>query len=184
MPRETSALRTFARSLSALSRRRPLHPAETDFLRREFGESLEPELIRLTGGGQPLGRGAWQPLGTLIQMHDDCFEGGDPTQPLREAAYPVFAHEALHVWQRRHHQHRVHVSVDGLWLGITQGRRAYAYDTSLDDADALLAHFLAGNIEQQGQIWQDFVHSNVRDPAARPAKFSGVAGYVRGSRAR
>jgi hypothetical protein len=168
----------FSHSLRALPHRRTLHQGEVEFLGREFGTSLDLTPMRLAGGGQPLGRGAWQPVGALIQMHDTCFEDNDPQQPLRTTAYPVFAHEALHVWQRRHRHHRVNVSIDGLWLGITQGRRAYAYDASLLDPQALLAHFLACNIEQQGQIFQDYVHSNILDPDDRAPQFAAIARYV------
>lgn len=162
-----------------MPRRRKLFASELDFLARELGQSLDPQTITLAGGGHPFGRHAWQPIGSFIQMHDSCFEGGDPARPLRVDAYPVFAHEALHIWQRKHHHCRVNVSVDGLWLGVTQGRRAYRYDASIEDPEAMLACFLKGNIEQQGQIWQDYVQSDIEDHARRAPKFLLIAHYVK-----
>ena len=168
-----------ARSLSALRRLRPLAEQERAFLQAEFGASLNLDRLRLAGGGQPLGRIAWQPTSALIQLADSCFEQADPERPLRQAAYPILAHEALHVWQRVHRQCTVNVSVDGLWLGVMLGRRAYDYDRGLRDPELVLREFLAGNIERQGQMFEDFVRADVRDPSRRDPKFEYVAGHVR-----
>jgi hypothetical protein len=169
-----------ARSLRALLRPRGLLSEERRFLEREFGGSLDLDALRISGGGQPLGRLAWQPMAARIQLADICFEAGDPERPVRHDALPILAHEALHVWQRVHRVCAVHVSVDGLWLGLTRGARAYLYDKTLEQPDALLAAFLAGNIEQQGQIFEDYVRSNVSVLQARERKFAAVAEYVRG----
>jgi hypothetical protein len=166
-------------SVRALVRPRALLPPERLFLAREFAASLDLDALRLAGGGHPFGRLGWQPLAALIQLADDCFEADDPSQPVRASVYPVLAHEALHVWQRVHRQCRVNVSVDGLWLGVMHGRDAYAYDRQLDQPAALLREFLAGNIERQGQIFEDYVRSNVHDPASRDGRFLDVACYVR-----
>jgi hypothetical protein len=173
-------MRTLARSLRGLIRPRALLDSERDFLEREFGHSLELERLRIAGGGQPLGRLAWQPAAALIQMADVCFEHDDPEQAVRPAAYPIFAHEALHVWQRVHKQCAVHVSVDGVWLGLVRGRSAYAYDARLEDPELVLQEFLSGNIERQGQIFEDYVRSNVEVIHARDPRFLAVADYVRG----
>jgi hypothetical protein len=45
-----------------------------------------------------------------------------------------------------------------------------------------LQEFLRGNIEQQGQMFEDYVRSNVTDPKARDARFEQVAQYVREKR--
>jgi hypothetical protein len=174
-----SALQLPISSLRGLRRRRELLEPEREFLRREFADSLDLTTLRIAGGGQPIGRIAWQPMAALIQFADVCFEARDPSRPLRDVAYPVLAHEALHVWQRVHGHYALHVSVDGLWLGLSRGRAAYVYDTSLRDPAAVLSAFLAGNIEQQGQIFEDYVRSNVFQVEARDARFSHVAHYVR-----
>jgi len=171
-------------SLRAFFKARPLHDVEHAFLAREFGESLDLDSLRIAGGGHPFGRLGWQPLAARIQLSDACFESSDPTEPVRKERWPVLAHEALHVWQRVHRHHRVGVSVDGLFLGVARGRAAYVYDRELTDPALLLQEFLRGNIEQQGQIFEDYVRSNVTAPEARDARFEQVAQYVREQRVR
>lgn len=179
MAARPSLLTQLGNSLSALGYWRPLLPREHEFLAHEFGDSLELSRIRIAGGGHPLGRIAWQPAAALIQLGDGCFEAGDPERAIAPRHLPILAHEALHVWQRVHKHSRLGVSVDGLLLGAFQGRDAYIYDTSLSDPAELLTEFLHGNIEQQGQIFEDYVRSNVSNPRARDVKFQHVAHYVR-----
>jgi hypothetical protein len=66
-----------------------------------------------------------------------------------------------------------------LWLGIAHGVSAYRYDTRLADPAELLREFLAGNIERQGQMFEDYVRSNVHVLRARDPKFAAIAQYVR-----
>jgi hypothetical protein len=179
MASRTSLLHHLGSSLAALGTWRPLLPREREFLAAEFGDSLDLSRIRIAGGGHPLGRIAWQPAAALIQLGDGCFEAGDPERPIATQHLPILAHEALHVWQRVHKHSRFGVSIDGLLLGALRGRDAYIYDTSLSDPTALLTEFLHGNIEQQGQIFEDYVRSNVSVPRARASKFQCVAEYVR-----
>jgi hypothetical protein len=167
------------RSVRAFFRPRPLLEVERGFLAQEFGDSLDLSRLALAGGGHPLGRIGWQPLSARIQLADVCFENDDPTQAVRERLWPVLAHEALHVWQRVHRHHRLGVSVDGLLLGVLRGREAYAYDSQLADPEAVLGCFISGNIEQQGQMFEDYVRSNVRSSRGRDPKFAQVARYVR-----
>jgi len=171
------------RSVRDFFRPRPLLDVERRFLADEFGDSLELSALSLAGGGHPLGRIGWQPLGARIQLADACFEAADPARSVRESLWPVLAHEALHVWQRVHRHHRLGVSVDGVLLGALKGRAAYEYDRQLVDPAAVLECFLAGNIEQQGQIFEDYVRSNVRSAAGRDPRFAHVARYVRERRA-
>ena len=165
-------------SLRQLRHRRPLWESEAAFLAHEFGDSLALSQLRIAGGGHPLGRLAWQPRAHWIQMHDSLFEAEDPARPVRSEYWPILAHEALHVWQRVHRHHRVGVSVDGLWLGVVAGRAAYRYSVTSDPSEVLRA-FLDGNIEQQGQMFEDYVRSNVLTKEARDAKFEHVARYIR-----
>ena len=167
------------RSLRGFFRARPLLDVECAFLEGEFGQSLDLARLRIAGGGHPFGRVGWQPVAARIQLSDQCFEGADPTRPVLRERWPVLAHEALHVWQRVHRHHRLGVSVDGLLLGVARGRAAYLYDRELTDPALLLQVFLRGNIEQQGQIFEDYVRSNVTDPMDRDARFAHVARYVR-----
>jgi hypothetical protein len=167
-------------SVRGLVNARPLLPGERAFLEGEFGHSLDLDRLRIAAGGHPLGRLAWQPVAAIIQLADACFESIHPSGEVRTAAYPVLAHEALHVWQRVHRHCAVHVSLDGLWLGMTRGANAYRYNRQLSEPAALLHEFLAGNVEQQGQIFEDYVSSNIHTQAARDPRFIEVARYVRG----
>jgi hypothetical protein len=171
------------RSVRAFFRARSLLAVERDFLAHEFGDSLDLDSLRIAGGGHPLGRIGWQPAAARIQLSDACFEAANPANPVRVALWPVLAHEALHVWQRVHRHHRLGVSVDGLWLGVARGREAYVYDRTLTDPAQVLQAFLAGNIEQQGQMFEDYVRSNVERPEGRDPRFTEVAHYVRARRA-
>jgi hypothetical protein len=171
--------RRVAASLRGLRGLRPLCDAEREFVRREFADSVRVDALRIAGGGHPTGRCAWQPIGALIQMDDACFERSDPGNPLCPTAYPTLAHEVLHVWQRRHRHCVVNVSVDGLWLGIMRGAAAYAYDRTSVDPQRMLAQFLAANIEEQGQMYEDYVRSNVADPDSRDARYALIAAYVK-----
>lgn len=166
-------------SLRQLLRMRPLLEPERAFLAAEFGESLDLTRLRVTGGGHPFGRFAWQPGAGWMQFADRAFDQNDPGHPLRTQFWPVLAHEALHVWQRVHRHHRFGVSVDGLLLGVVRGRAAYRYDASSSDPEDVLRTFQRGNIEQQGQIFEDYVRSNVHVKQARDARFEHVARYVR-----
>jgi hypothetical protein len=168
-----------AASLRGLRRLRPLCDAEREFVRREFADSVRVDALRIAGGGHPTGRCAWQPIGALIQMDDACFERSDPGNALRLAAYPTLAHEVLHVWQRQHRHCVVNVSVDGIWLGITRGGAAYAYDRTAVDPQGMLAQFLAANIEGQGQMYEDYIRSNVADPDSRDPRYALIAAYVK-----
>lgn len=175
-----SALARLKCSVAALLRPRPLLDNERAFLEREFGESLDLSRLRVFGGGHPIGRIAWQPGAAWIQMDDQCFEQRDPARAVRIELFPVLAHEALHVWQRVHkHSSAFGVSMEGVWLGVARGAAAYAYDTNVVEPAGLLSLFLRSNIEQQAQIFEDYVRSNVTDPSARSAKFADVARYVR-----
>jgi len=171
--------RRVAACLRGLRGLRPLCDAERAFVRREFGDSVRVDILRIAGGGHPTGRCAWQPLGALIQMDDACFERSEPENPLRITAYPTLAHEVLHVWQRRHRHCVVNVSLDGLWLGIARGVAAYGYDRTVVDPERMLAQFLAANIEGQGQMYEDYVRSNVAAPDARDARYELIAAYVK-----
>ena len=120
-------------------------------------------------------------MAALIQLADCCFEAGDPARAIRHEALPIFAHEALHVWQRVHRHCAVHVAgvERACGSGAAHYVRAYRYDTRLADPAELLREFLAGNIERQGQMFEDYVRSNVHVLRDRDPKFAAIAQYVR-----
>lgn len=151
--------------------------AERRFLYRYFGGALAADRINI---GSSLGRRSWSPLGGRISLTRDLFCEPTARSAVRlddPRAASIFAHEALHVWQRQHGR-RVTWEGAGLQAGYALGLfDPYAYDTSLADPAALLSAFRLGNIEQQGRIFQDFVYDDLsgRDIA----RFLGVVDWVR-----
>jgi hypothetical protein len=152
---------------------------ERAFLAHFFHGALDVDPIWI---GSSLGKRSWSPLGGRISLTNDLFRERDPRAEVQlddARAASIFAHEALHVWQR---QHGRAVTREGAWLqaGYTLGWfDPYAYDTRVQDPADLLALFALGNIERQGRIMQDFVFAacSGRDTA----RFVKVAAWVRGA---
>ena len=159
---------------------RRLLPNELAFLDRYFGQALDCEPIRL--GATP-GRRSWSPWGARIGLSRRHFVDRSSRCEVALAdpvSAAVFAHEALHVWQR---QHGRAVTRQGAYLQtlyILRLHDPYAYDASVRDARSLEALFACGSIEQQGRIFQDYVFADLtgRDTG----KFDRVARWVREAR--
>ena len=155
---------------------RRLTEFERSFLAEYFADSLDLEPIRVAAS---LGKRSWSPYGPRISLVRHHFQDhraaneialGDP----RTAS--VFAHEALHVWQRQGGR-RVTWEAIPLQANYILGRRdPYEYVSSEDPA-VVLAQFTAGNVEQQGKIFEDYVRCerSGRDTRA----FDAVAQFVR-----
>ncbi|MDB4974660.1 MAG: hypothetical protein JWN48_3001 [Myxococcaceae bacterium] len=158
---------------------RRVSEAERAFLLHYFHNSLAIERISL---GTSLGRRSWSPLGARISLTRDLFQERDPLADVRledPGAASVFAHEALHVWQRQHGRAVTRQGARlqaGYALGLFD---PYAYDTSVREPDALLALFLFGNIEQQGRMMQDYVAADLRGEDT--TRFGKLAQWVRNS---
>jgi len=158
---------------------RRLNARERAFLQRYFVGSLALDRIAL---GTSLGARSWSPYGGRISLTVDLFREPDARSDVRlddPYAASVFAHEALHVWQR---QHGRAVTRQGarLQVGYALGLfDPYAYDLTLRDPRALLAAFVLGNIEQQGRIVQDYVAADMRGQDT--TRFSHVARWIRGA---
>ena len=91
-------------------------------------------------------------------------------------AASVFAHEAIHVWQR---QRGRAVTRPGAWLQTLLHARHPRIPTltwGAPDARCLLAEFVLGNIEQQGRIFQDYVFAERTGQATE--RFSRIASWV------
>ena len=133
--------------------------AERHFLADYFGDALDTDGIRI---GTSLGRRSWSPYGGRISLTRDLFSDHHARSVVRlddARAASIFAHEALHVWQRQRGR-RVTWEGAGLQAGYTLRLfDPYAYDTTIADPEALLSVFVLGNIEQQGRIFQDYVHA-------------------------
>jgi hypothetical protein len=146
---------------------------ERAFLREFFAGSLDIERIWI---GSSLGKRSWSPLAGRISLTRDLFAGTEVALEDPRAA-SIFAHEALHVWQR---QHGRAVTREGAWLqaGYTLGMfDPYAYDTRVVDPGDLLAMFVLGNIERQGRMMQDYVFSACS--GGDTTRFAKIAAWVR-----
>jgi hypothetical protein len=145
---------------------------EREFLREYFAGSLDVDRIWI---GSSLGKRSWSPFGARISLTRDLFAGAEVALNEPRAA-SIFAHEALHVWQR---QHGRAVTREGAWLqaGYALGRDPYAYDTRVVDAGDLLAMFVLGNIERQGRMMQDYVFAACS--GGDTARYAKIASWVR-----
>lgn len=154
---------------------RRLNGEERAFLAHYFGQALDLEPIRL---GTSMGARSWSPYGCRISLVRSLYRQRDPEAGVdlddaRTAS--VFAHEAIHVWQR---QRGRAVTRPGAWLQTryTLGLHdPYAY-VARADARCLLAEFVLGNIEQQGRIFQDYVFAERMGQATD--RFSRIASWV------
>ncbi|MET0343594.1 MAG: hypothetical protein ABW252_21460, partial [Polyangiales bacterium] len=74
---------------------------ERAFLRHYFGDALGIDRIHV---GSSLGRRSWSPYGGRISLVRELFHERDPRAEVRldvPSIAAVFAHEAVHVWQRQ-----------------------------------------------------------------------------------
>lgn len=162
---------------------RSLTEAERAFVHRFFAHSLDALLPRMRLHPRRLGdtRRALSMNGGRIYMPRACFVNDDPAQSLK-LSHPfvagVFAHELLHQWQRLQ---GLAVTRQAAWLHVKAAclrRDPYAYE-GCNDSARMLQQFVNAQVEQQGQMWQDYVMGSVAgnaDPA-----FSEVAALVTGS---
>ena len=157
---------------------RPLGDAELDFLQTYFGEGLDPERIRIVASPT---RRSWSPFGRRISLAKRHFEGGRETNAIDLAdplSASIFSHEALHVWQRQHGRAVTWEAIP-LQAGYMLGRSdPYRYAAS-DDPEAMLAVFERGNVEQQAQMFGDFVWRDRRGEDTRA--FAALVERVRAS---
>lgn len=156
--------------------RRVTH-GERAFLQHYFGDALEIDRIHI---GSSLGRRSWSPLGGRISLTRGLFHDRDARAEVRldvPATAAVFAHEALHVWQRQRGR-RVTWEGARLQAGYALGLfDPYAYDARGGDPASMLSCFVLGNIEQQGRIFQDYVLADLLGHDTE--RFRLVVGWVR-----
>lgn len=155
---------------------------ERQFVIRFFGASLNPMLSDLRLYVRRIGdtRRALSMNGGRISMPRVCFVEGLPRQPL-QLQHPLiaglFAHELLHQWQRLQ---GVAVTRQAAWLQLKAmclRTDPYAYANCADPA-AMREQFLAAQVEQQGQIWQDYVSACVAGQSFE--QMQQVAAHVMG----
>ncbi len=154
--------------------KRPLSKSETAFLDGYFGSSLDTSVIDL---GYSLGSRSWSPYGNRISLEKKLWKNGQVNLSDPYAA-SIFAHEALHVWQR---QNSRWVTTEGAFL---QGLYSagvfdpYDYTRSIRADDIMLDQFLNGNVEQQGQMFQDYVYGI--ETGTNVGKYGRIADFIRG----
>ena len=144
---------------------RGLLPLEHEFVLRHFGHSLQSLQPRIRLYLRRLGdtRRALSMNGGRIYLPRSFFEAGQPERVLKldhPAVAGVFAHELLHQWQRLQ---GVAVTRKALLLhakAICLRSDPYTYCVS-DDGVAMLEIFRAASVEQQGQMWEDYVRAVV-----------------------
>lgn len=148
---------------------RALLPAERLFVQQFFGAALDALLPRMRLHLRRLGdtRRALSMNGGRLYLPRGFFEQSQPQRALR-LGHPVvagiFAHELLHQWQRLQ---GVAVTRKALLLHVKAfclRRDPYAYFGSNDGA-GMLGIFLAASVEQQGQMWEDYVRTVVAGAA-------------------
>jgi hypothetical protein len=151
--------------------------AESQFLRAYFGTSLDTRALRIAAS---LGRRSWSPFGQRVSLAKTHFSEGHAASEVElnePRAAAVFAHEAMHVWQRQGGR-RVTWEAIPLQASYTLGRcDPYAYERCEDPA-RMLERFLGANVEQQAKMFEDFVYLDRtgRDTSA----FRDVVAHVRG----
>jgi hypothetical protein len=131
--------------------------AECKFLKTYFGDSLDTRYLRI---GASLGRRSWSPFGHRISLVRKHFRERDAASEIAledPHSASVFAHEAMHVWQRQGGR-RVTWEAIPLQAAYTLGRfNPYAYE-ACEDPELMLERFLLANVEQQAKMVEDFVY--------------------------
>lgn len=149
---------------------RPLMPAERAFVREHFGAQWGSALVgRVHVGVRRWGdtRRALSVNGGWISLPRACFvqsQGHQVLQLQHPQVAGIFAHELLHEVQR---MQGLPVTRQALALqcrAALQQCDPYAYDCK-GSRTALLRQFWRANVEQQGQMWQDWVQAQVAGQA-------------------
>jgi RHS repeat-associated protein len=160
---------------------RPLTDAETQFIEKFFGSCLDPKTLNLhvrKFGDTQRALSLWP---GFTSLPSSTFVGGSGANSINLGdpyAASVFGHEALHQAQRAS---GINVTGDALGLQAQYSLHIsdpYQYNASTDPVQ-MLNTFLNGNVEQQGQIFQDYLYAflNGQDVSA----FSLIASYVKGN---
>lgn len=117
----------------------------------------------------------------VFHCHALFFKQHDPRQPLRlehPQVAAIFAHELLHQWQRLHGRAVTREALGLQLQAICLRRNPYHYPRAVT-AEAMLACFLRSSVEQQGQMWEDYVQAAVQGEYLPCMEL--VASHVRGA---
>ena len=161
---------------------RPPTPKELRFIRRFFGPCLpfankidieNIAAVDLSGAAFSNGAG-------LMLFPQWYFPNMDTSQSLsldNITIASIFGHEVLHYWQGRN---GVNVVLSSLPLQIERGLPFFAdpYDYAYSpDPSIMLSTFLNGNVEQQGQMFQDYIALVLK--GKNYSAFSAIGDYVK-----
>jgi len=122
----------------------------------------------------------WSPYGNVIGLQPIRFVNNDPHLPVDvviTANYAALVHESFHVWQRQHGE-RVSRQAAPLQLRLKLYKiDPYLYNQNISNAKKMLKYFLQCNVEQQAQIFEDYVkqHRNSKNVA----KFVDIQSYIK-----
>lgn len=144
---------------------RALLAQEQAFVLEHFGSALQRLQPKLRLYVRRIGdrRRALSLNGGRIFLPRSFFEHSDPRRPLRlnhPAVAGIFAHELLHQWQRLQGRAVTREALGLQLQAICLRRNPYHYPHAAT-AEAMLACFLRSTVEQQGQMWEDYVHAKV-----------------------
>ncbi len=174
----------FANPLSKIDPRglRPLTGPEKTFLQNHFGACLDSVLSTIDINVRTIGdtNRALSLDGGFMSFPRDYFIDGNPDNGLNldhPRIASVFGHETLHQLQRLN---GVNVTGQAMGLQIQYSlglSDPYAYKPPMDPADALNT-FTNGNVEQQGQMFQDYLYL-LMTPGGDSSNFQMIADHVR-----
>ncbi len=157
---------------------RALTKTEADFLRGYFGECLDLSGIDLELTRMSRAR---QIFRENIRMPAAAFKSGELDVTNSQYA-PIFAHEALHVWQR---QNGRPVTLLALPLQIGNSLRLinpYNFDMTISDPSAMLTLFKDSNVERQGSIFEAGVRRHMLTTEGRlsaDGRYDAVLNHVK-----
>lgn len=149
---------------------RRLWPAEQAFVREHFGALLGDRLIACVHVGMRRWgdtRRALSVNGGWLSLPRACFVNGKADHMLalqHPQVAGIFAHELLHEVQRIQGLPVTRQALALQCRALLQGCDPYAYACT-GSRTALLRQFWQGSVEQQGQMWQDWVQAQVAGQA-------------------
>jgi len=160
---------------------RPLTENEKTFLRSHFGSCLDSVLEKFDVNVRTFGdtRRAVSLDNGFISFPSSYFQDQDPSKELNLASprvASVMGHESLHQLQRLN---GINVTGQAALLQLTASlgiSDPYSYPSS-SDPQTMLGTFRTGNIEQQGQMFEDYLF--IRLSRGDPARYQAIAEYVK-----
>lgn len=157
---------------------RHLYQGEAEALWYYFGHfslHVTPIVIYATSLEQD-----WSPYGNVIGLQPKRFTNKDPHMPVNIADpknYAALVHESFHVWQRQHGE-QVSKQAAPLQLRLKlYNFNPYLYNEKISNPKMMLKYFLQCNVEQQAQIFEDYVVAHRK--SKNIAKFVDIQMYVK-----